>query len=77
MHGAAENVGGETLEAVLDAANTLSRIVACGMVSQVSLGAAGRGCGHARTHARTHASMQARSTQGLAHACTHALYQAN
>ncbi|KIZ03502.1 hypothetical protein MNEG_4454 [Monoraphidium neglectum] len=32
-----ENVGGETLEAVLDAANTLARIVACGMISQYDL----------------------------------------
>lgn len=32
-----ENVGGETLEAVIDAANTLCRIVACGMISQYSL----------------------------------------
>jgi len=29
-----ENVGGETLEAVLDAANVYCRIIACGMISQ-------------------------------------------
>jgi len=29
-----ENVGGETLEAVIDSANTYCRIVACGMISQ-------------------------------------------
>ena len=29
-----ENVGGETLEAVLDNANTFARIIACGMISQ-------------------------------------------
>lgn len=32
-----ENVGGETLEAVIDAANAGARIVACGMISQYDL----------------------------------------
>lgn len=34
-----ENVGGATLEAVIDAANTHCRIVACGMISQYDLAA--------------------------------------